>query len=262
MKILRYITSALFAISATCIISAQDAPIAQDSIAILEEQEPQPFKRNLEQVSFVPKGQWITGVSVNYTQANNDNYQFFIVENLNGNSYSFKVSPMAMYAFKNDLALGGRFAYSRQMNKLESGSIKIDSESSYDVDNLYSLSHNYYGTAAFRNYLSMGKSKRFGFFNEVQLEIGGGQSKLCNGSGKDLTGTYEKNFSIGVGLSPGIVMFLNNYSAIEVNVGIVGFNYSHTTATTDQIYVSNRKSSYANFKLNLMSISFGVAFYL
>ena len=108
----------------------------------------------------------------------------------------------------------------------------------------------------------MGKSKRFGFFNEVQLQVGGGQSKLCNDSGDDLTGTYEKNFSIGVGVSPGIVMFLNNYSAIEVNVGIVGFNYTHTKATTDQIYVSDRKSSSANFKLNLMSISFGVAFYL
>lgn len=262
MKILRHITSVLLAASISCAIYAQNTPITQDSIVTIEEQAPQPFERNLEQVSFIPKGQWITGVSVNYSQSNNDNYQFFIVENLNGNSYSFKISPMAMYAFKNDLALGGRFAYSRQMNKLESGLVKIDSETSYDVDNLYSLSHNYYGTAAFRNYLSMGKSKQFGFFNEVQLEIGGGQSKLCNGSGKDLTGTYEKNFSIGVGLSPGIVMFLNNYSAIEVNVGVIGLNYTHTQATTDQIHVSDRKSSYANFKLNLMSISFGVAFYL
>ena len=67
---------------------------------------------------------------------------------------------------------------------------------------------------------------------------------------------------MGVGVSPGIVMFLNNYSALEVNVGVVGFNYTHTKATTDQIYVSDRKSSSANFKLNLMSISFGVAFYL
>ena len=27
------------------------------------------FKRKLEQVSFVPKGAWITGVSVNYSQS-------------------------------------------------------------------------------------------------------------------------------------------------------------------------------------------------
>ena len=59
-----------------------------------------------------------------------------------------------------------------------------------------------------------------------------------------------------------MIMFLNNYSAIEVNVGVLGFNYSHTRATTDQIYVANRSSKSANFKINLFSITFGVAFYL
>ena len=40
------------------------------------------FKRELEQVSFVPKGQWITGVSVSFSQSSQDNYQFFIVEGI------------------------------------------------------------------------------------------------------------------------------------------------------------------------------------
>ncbi len=56
------------------------------------------FKRDLEQTSFIPKGQWITGVSVGYSQSNQDNYQFFIFEDLSGDTYSFKVTPMAMYA--------------------------------------------------------------------------------------------------------------------------------------------------------------------
>lgn len=247
MKILRFGLCALLALCTSSIMKAQ---------------EPQPFKRNLEQVSFVPKGQWITGLSVNYSQSSSDNYQFFILENLNGNSYSFKVSPMVMYTFHDDLAAGARFAYSRQLTKMQSGSLNISADLGLNVDNLYSISHNYYGTAVFRNYISMGKSKRFGFFNEVQLEIGGGQSKLCEGTGDALSGTYEKNFSVGVGLAPGVVMFLNNFAALEVNVGILGFNYNHTKATTDQIYISERKSNSANFKLNLMSISFGVAFYL
>ena len=55
------------------------------------------FKRGLEQITFVPEGQWITGVSVSYTHSNQDNYQFFIVENLSGDTYSFKVTPMLMY---------------------------------------------------------------------------------------------------------------------------------------------------------------------
>lgn len=220
------------------------------------------FTRGLEQISFIPKGQWITGVSVSYSQSSQDNYQFFIIENLNGDTYTFKVSPMLMYAFADNLAAGGRMAYSRQRTQLDKAQVVLDSETSYDVDHLYSISHNYYATAAFRNYISLGSSTRFGLFNEVQMQFGGGQSKLESGQGVDYTGTFEKNFSFNIGLAPGLVAFLNNYSAIEVNVGVLGFNYHHTKSTTDRIYVANRTTKSANFKINLFSITFGVTFYL
>lgn len=220
------------------------------------------FRRGLQQISFVPKGQWITGVSVSYSQSNQSNYQFLVIENLNGDTYNFKVSPMLMYSFQDNLAAGGRFAYKRSKIDLRSADVILDSETEYNVDNLYSISQSWYGTAAFRNYISLGNNMRFGMFNEVQLEIGGGDSKICNGSGQDLTGTYSRNFSVNVGLAPGVVMFLNNYSAIEVNVGVLGFTYTRTKAITDQVYVAHADSKRANFKINLFSITFGVAFYL
>jgi len=220
------------------------------------------FKRGLEQYSFIPRGQWITGVSVSWSQASHDNYQFFVLEGINGDSYTFKVSPMLMYCFKDNLAAGGRFAYKRTLMRVDKARFVLASDTDYNIDNLYSLSHSYSGMAAFRNYISFGDNKRFGMFNEVQLQIGGSQSKLCNGSGQDLTGTYERSFDLDVGLAPGMIMFLNNYSAIEVNVGVLGFSYTRTKSTTDRIYVARRNNQSANFKINLFSITFGVAFYL
>lgn len=220
------------------------------------------FRRDIEQTTFIPKGQWITGVSVNYTQSSQDNYQFLVIENLNGDTYSFKVSPMVMYAFADNLAAGGRFAYQRQRTKLDAASVVLGSDTKYDVDHLYSISHSYYGMGAFRNYLSLGNNTRFGLFNEVQLQVGGGQSKLEKGSGIDFTGTFEKTVSFNVGVAPGLIMFLNNYSAIEVNVGVLGFDYSHTRSTTDRIYIANRTMKSANFRVNLFSITFGCTFYI
>lgn len=220
------------------------------------------FGRNFEQVSFVPKGQWLTGVSVSYSHSSQNDYQFLVIEGINGDSYSYKISPMAMYCFKDNLAAGMRFSYQRQRTHLDRADVVIDSETSYNVEGLYSISHNYYGTAAFRNYISMGTSKRFGIFTEMQLQIGGGESKLCNGYGEDLTGTFGRSFSLDVGVAPGLVMFLNNYSAIEVNVGVLGFSYDHTRQVTDRIYVAHYNSKSANFKINLFSITFGVTFYL
>lgn len=220
------------------------------------------FDRDIETVTFVPKGQWIAGVSINYTQSNQNKYQFLILENISGDTYSFKVSPMLCYAFKDDMAAGGKFAYSRALTKVENADIIVDSETDTNVENLYRLSHNYSVTGVLRNYFSIGHSKRFGFFSEVQLGLGGGQTKLTRGKGMALTGNYERNFTLDVGVAPGIAIFLNNYSALEVNVGVLGFSYTATKTIEDQIYVSRRNSKSANFRINLFSITFGAAFYI
>ncbi|MDE7238062.1 MAG: hypothetical protein K2N66_09630, partial [Paramuribaculum sp.] len=90
------------------------------------------FKRGLERITFIPKGQWITGVNVNYSATDMNNYQFLVVENLSGDNYSFKVSPMLMYAFRDNLAAGARFSFERSMTTLNSGDVVIDSETDYN----------------------------------------------------------------------------------------------------------------------------------
>lgn len=245
VRLFKIITILVFAIAAFAKADAQEV-----------------FQRKLEQITFVPKGQWLMGVSVSYSQSDQNNYQFLVIENLSGDSYTFKVSPMVMFAFENNLAAGGRFSYSRQRTRLNSADVVLDSETEYNIDNLYSISHNFSGILAFRNYISLGHSTRFGLFNEVQLQYGGGQSKLCNGSGVDFTGTYERSFNCSLGLAPGMAVFLNNYSALEVNIGVLGFNYNKVRSTTDQIYIANRDIKTANFKINLFSITFGMVFYL
>lgn len=223
---------------------------------------PEEFQHEIESVVFVPEGQWVTGVSVSYTQSNQNNYQFLVFEGISGDTYSFKVSPMVCYIFRDDMGAGGRFSYTRSLTKLESADVVLSSDNDYSVENLYSLSHNYYVTGIMRNYYSIGRSKRFGFFNELQLQFGGGQSKLMKGRSTELTGNYERNFQFSIGLAPGLAFFLNNYSAVEVNVGVLGFTLRDTKTTTDQVYVARRRSRSANFHVNLLSINFGVAFYL
>ncbi len=220
------------------------------------------FEMDMESVKFVPKGQWVTGISVSYSQSTQNKYQFLILENISGDTYSFKVSPMVCYIFKDDMGAGGKFSYNRSLTKLEKADVVLDSETSYGADCLYSLSHNYFVTGIFRNYFSLGRSKRFGIFNEVQLKLGGGQSKITKGTGEALTGAYERNFQFGLGIAPGMAVFLSNYSALEVNVGVLGFSLTDTKSISDQIYVARRKSRSANFRINLFSITFGVAFYL
>ena len=71
-----------------------------------------------------------------------------------------------------------------------------------------------------------------------------------------------RTHSFGMGVSPGLCVFLSNYSAVEVNVGVLELGYSKMRQTNNQIQVANTKNKSANFKINLFSISIGVAFYL
>ncbi len=172
-----------------------------------------------------------------------------------------------MYAFKDNFAAGLKFGYTRSKIGLNSGSFILDSETHFDADLLNAISQDYYAIGAVRNYISLGSSRRFGLFNELQLELGGGQSKISNytggqGDNRHLEGTFERNFSLNIGLTPGFVMFLNNYSAIEVSVGVLGFGYTHTKSITNQVHIARRNSKNANFKINLFSVQFGMAFYL
>ncbi len=222
----------------------------------------QEFDRGIVLNTFIPKGQWMVGTSFSYSEYDNNNYQFLVIEEIDGIGYSVKASPMFCYMVMDNLGVGGRFAYERSLTKLNSASISLGEDLNFDMNNLYSLSHSYSGMAIMRNYISIGNSSRFGLFNEVQLHFGGGQSKLVNGIGDALTGTYESSFDFKIGIAPGLMAFINDYTAIEVNVGVLGFNYSHVKQTTDQVYTGKRSQNFANFKVNIFSLGLGIAFYL
>ena len=216
----------------------------------------QDFKRDIKLGTFIPKGQWIVGSSVSYSEHNEQNYQFLVLDGFNSDGYTFKVSPMVCYAFKDNMAAG------RTLTKLDGLSINLDEENQFDVDDLYQLKHSYSVMAVLRNYVTLGSSKRFALFSETQLGMGGSQSKVVNKGGDSVTGTYSTTTDFSIGVAPGIVAFINNYTAVEVSIGVLGLNFSKVKQTTDQVYVGERSSSSANFKINLFSIGLGIAFYL
>lgn len=222
----------------------------------------QKFDRGIKQNTFVPKGQWITGVSVSYSEYSNENYKFLVLEKIDGSGYNLNVSPLICFTFRDNVAAGGRFGYSRSLTKLNNLSLNLDDDLDFDISDMYTLSHSYSGTGVLRTYISLGDSKRFGLYNEAQFTLEGGQAKMINGKGEDLTGTYQKSFGLQVGMSPGLVAFINNYTAVEVSIGVLGFNYKKINQTTDQVYHGERRTSSANFKINLFSIGLGLAFYL
>ncbi|MEG2061589.1 MAG: hypothetical protein RRY33_07000 [Alistipes sp.] len=212
---------------------------------------------------FVPKGQWVFGGTASYSTHSNDTYQFMIIEGINSKGYNFRVSPLVAYAVRDNMAIGGRFIYSRTLLKLDNAQLKIGDEESGTnilVKDYYSLRHTYSAAVIWRQYIPLGRNKRFALFNEMQLSAGGTQAKFANDS--PVKGTYETGYTLSLGISPGIIAFATNNMAVEVNVGVMGITYTSTKQVHNQVTVGKRSSSMMNFKVNIFSIGLGMAFYL
>jgi len=182
---------------------------------------------------------------------------------VNGIYRSFKVSPLIGYSIIPNSIVGVRFAYSRSFMNIDNARVNLgegDSALNFGVDYYYALKHSYDIIAIWRQYIPLGRNKRFALFTEFQLSLGGSQSKFAEGS--PIRGTYSKSFNISGGVNPGIVAFLTNNMAVEINVGVLGINYSSTQQVHNQVTVGNTSSSMMNFSINIFSIGVGVAFYL
>lgn len=224
----------------------------------------QEFDRDIETTKFVPKGQWLFGGAFSYSQTSSESYKFLIFNNINGNTYTFKVSPYFGYFIKDNLCLGARFSYKRNMLRLDD--FEFDLGDDFDIDlnikDYYTLNQVYSAALIMRNYISLGNSKRFGIFNEVRLGAGGGQGKIISGKGASLTGTFQEIFELELGVTPGILAFITNNVAVEASVNVMGFSYNRYKQTTDQIYTGVLENSNVNFKIDIFSINIGVSFYI
>ena len=250
--------------------AASLAPQADSTSCMQHEERPQTVNEMRRQRGltekhnlFVPRGQWIFGGTASYSTHTNDNYRFLIVEDINSTGYTVRVSPMVAYALRDNMALGARFTYSRSLLKLDKANLSLGDEDSginLQAKDFYSLKHSYTISAIWRQYIPLGRSKRFALFNETQLSVGGSQARFANDS--PVKGTYETGYSLSLGFSPGIVAFATNNMAVEVNVGVMGISYSHTKQVHNQVTVGKRSASMMNFKVNIFSIGLGMAFYL
>ena len=217
--------------------------------------------RDVQKAVFVPKGTWMAGGTVSYSEHDEGNLNFLVLKNLEGNGYDFTVSPYVGYFFRDNIAAGFRFAYTR--NYLDLGNAEIDlGDLTLSFDNLYYLEHKYEASGFLRTYIPIGRSKIFGLFNEARLTYGYGQGKNSTGSGTNYDGTYQTVQNLQIGFAPGLTAFITNWSAVEVSVGLMGFDFKWIDQETNKIEEGSRRVTSGNFKINLFSINIGMTFYI
>lgn len=241
---------------------AQEAAPEQPEIRTVNQMRAERGLTELGNV-IVPKGQWILGANASYSTHTNESYTFLVIEGIESNGYTFRISPLLAYAIRDNMALGLRGTYSRTNLTIDQADLRFGDDASgtdIKVSDYKSVKHSYTVAASWRQYIPLGASKRFAVFTEVQLGAGGTQSVFA--AGQPVKGTYETGYTLSLGVSPGLLAFATNNVAIEVNVGVMGISYTDVRQVHNQVTVGRRKSSNMNFKVNIFTIGVGVAFYL
>ena len=217
--------------------------------------------RDVQKAVFIPKGTWMVGGSVSYSEHDESNLNFLIMKDVEGKGYNFSVSPYLGYFFRDNIAAGFRFTYNRDY--LDLGNMDINlGDITIAFDDLYYLEHKYEATGFLRTYIPIGRSKIFGLFNEARITYGYGKGKNSTGSGTTYDGTFQTVQNLQIGFAPGLTAFITNWSAVEVSVGVMGFDFKWIDQQSNQVEEGSMRTSSGNFKINLFSINIGMTFYI
>lgn len=232
----------------------------------------EPFDRGIgmSRSVFIPKGTVGAGVSFSYNNYSIGNSTddagysmlFSLLQDMHGNMMSFGVAPYVSYFFADNLSVGVRFDYDRSTLGLGNANISLGDAMSFSLNNFHYFKQSYTGSVTLRNYMPISDSRRFALFTEVRATGGYAQSETYKLDEGDKFGTYQDIYQFELGLVPGITAFVTNEVAVEVSIGLLGFNYQKVEQVTNRVRRSEMENSGANFKINLFSIGFGMSFYI
>ena len=225
--------------------------------------EAQHYDRGYETVPsspFIKKGTWMAGGTLRYSQHINDDYNFLVINDINSKGFNVSANPRLMYMFKDNMGVGLRFSYDRSMLDLASADLSI-SQISMSAKDCYQINHKFSAYAVYRSYIPLGNSKRVAMFADLLFGGSYKQGKAFNAGGDYVLGTYAQNYSLDLAVEPGLVAFLSERLAVELNVGIFGLSYSWADQLRNQVIGGHSDSTSAGFMVNLLSLGVGMSYY-
>lgn len=221
------------------------------------------YDRGLYNYLFIPKGQWSFGLTASYGEFSTDDVQILsMLKDFDIKIKAYSIKPSISYFYKSNQSIGVRFNYSRSYVDLANMTFDFDDDINFTLRDISYYSQNYTASLFYRNYVGLGRQKRFAIFNEVDLSFGAGTSRfkrIYNGEPKD-THTYITDASLN--FSPGLCVFIMDYISFNVSFGVFGIHLTNEKQTTDGIDEGSRFTSGANFKFNIFNINFGMAVHI
>lgn len=218
------------------------------------------YDRGLYNYLFIPRGQWSFGLTASYGEFSSDDVQILsIIKDLDLGIKAYSLKPSISYAIRNNQTVGIKFNYTRMTGNLGSLSFDFSDDMNFTIGDVSYYSQTYSAGFFYRNYVGLGRMKRFGVFNEVDLSFGSGSSRFKRIYDGEMKDTRTNITEASLNFSPGLAVFIMDNVSFNVSFGVFGLKLKSEHQLTNGIDEGRRFSSGANFKFNIFNINLGMA---
>ena len=217
------------------------------------------YDRGLYNYLFIPKGQWSFGLSASYGELNTDDVQVLnMLKNVDFKGKIYSIQPTIGYFIRNNQSVGIKLTYSRGTADLANLAVDFDDDINFKLKDVSYYTESYVIGGFYRNYVGLGRDKRFGVFNEVDLSFQSGSSRFKRLYNDEPKNTRTTVTQVSLNFSPGVAVFIQDNVAFNVSFGVFGVKWRKEHQLTNGVDEGTRFSSGANFRFNIFNINFGL----
>lgn len=221
------------------------------------------YNRGLYNYLFIPKGQWSFGLMASYGEFSTDDVQLLsVIKDLDLNIKAYSLQPSITYFFRNNQSIGMKFVYVRRNLDLPGLAVDFSDDMNFSLKDVSYYEQSYSTSVSYRNYVGLGRDRRFGVSNDVDLSFGSGSARFKRYYGGELRDTRTNSMSAALNFSPGLCVFIMDYVSFNVSFGVFGIKVHHEKQQTNGVEEGTRFTSGANFKFNIFNINFGMAVFI
>ncbi len=217
------------------------------------------YDRGLYNYLFIPKGHWSFGLTASYGEFKTEDVQVLqILKDFDFKGKIYAIHPTIGYFIRNNQSVGLKFTYSRGVADLDKLAIDFDDDLNFSIKDVSYHSESFVFGTFYRNYVGLGRDKRFGVFNEVDLSFQSGSSRFKRLYNDEPKNTKTIITQASLNFSPGLAVFIQNNVAFNVSFGVFGVKWRREHQLTNGTDEGTRYSSGANFRFNIFNINFGL----
>lgn len=217
------------------------------------------FDRGLYNYLFIPKGNWAFGLTANYGELNTDDVSVLsVLKDFDFKGKIYSINPTVSYFIGHNQSVGLKVTYSRGTADLASMSVDFSDDIDFSLKDVSYYTESYAMGAFYRNYVGLGKGRRFAVFNEVDLMFQTGSSRFKRQYNDEPKNTRTTVTQASLNFSPGVAVFLQENLAFNVSFGVFGLKLRKENQTTNDVDEGSRFTSGANFRFNIFNINFGL----